>query len=64
MLLALSTAALLPSARTSAEPIPDIVVVGQGTYADREVHIDSNAIDPGVIDSNALMARVPGGASN
>ncbi len=60
-----SVVALLCSSGISyAGHVPEIVVFGQGSYSDRNFRIDAADVDPGVADSNALMARVPGGGNN
>ena len=52
------------SAALNAAHISEVVVTGQGTYSDRIYSVDAADIEPAITDANALMFRVPGGASN
>ncbi len=46
------------------ETLPEIVVIGQGTYAEHHYNVTRDDIDPTATDANVLMQRIPGGASN
>lgn len=60
----LGVAGIVVAPGVSAAHIPEIEVIGQGSYQDRDFEITPADIETGVSDANSLMSRVPGGANN
>lgn len=62
--LASVIAALCVAPVLHAAHVPEILIMGQATYDDRDAAITAAEIDPGLADANRLIERIPGGGNN